>query len=113
MKLRYIYIIVLCILTSGCNYLDIMPDERAKLEDSYNTPSKTEGFLYSCYTYMPMNRTSQDSQPYQSWYPTALLTGGGRHGKGSANAMNFWIFWIKPKFILKPIGKYIEQKLSF
>ena len=50
MKLRYIYIIVLCILTSGCNYLDIMPDERAKLEDSYNTPSKTEGFLYSCYT---------------------------------------------------------------
>ena len=71
MKLRYIYIIVLCILTSGCNYLDIMPDERAKLEDSYNTPSKT------------------------------------------ANAMNFWIFWIKPKFILKPIGKYIEQKLSF
>ena len=32
MKLRYIYIIVLCILTSGCNYLDIMPDERAKLE---------------------------------------------------------------------------------
>ena len=66
MKLRYIYIIVLCILTSGCNYLDIMPDERAKLEDSYNTPSKTEGFLYSCYTYMPMNRTSQDSQPYQS-----------------------------------------------
>ena len=37
MKLRYIYIIVLCILTSGCNYLDIMPDERAKLEDSYNT----------------------------------------------------------------------------
>ena len=53
-----------------------MPDERAKLEDSYNTPSKTEGFLYSCYTYMPMNRTSQDSQPYQSWYPTALLTGG-------------------------------------
>ena len=76
MKLRYIYIIVLCILTSGCNYLDIMPDERAKLEDSYNTPSKTEGFLYSCYTYMPMNRSSQDSQPYQSWYPTALLTGG-------------------------------------
>ena len=63
MKLRYIYIIVLCILTSGCNYLDIMPDERAKLEDSYNTPSKTEGFLYSCYTYMPMNRSSQDSQP--------------------------------------------------
>ncbi len=76
MKLRYIYIIVLCILTSGCNYLDIMPDERAKLEDSYNTPSKTEGFLYSCYTYMPMNRSSQDSQPYRSWYPTALLTGG-------------------------------------
>ena len=76
MKLRYIYIIVLCILTSGRNYLDIMPDERAKLEDSYNTPSKTEGFLYSCYTYVPMNRSSQDSQPYRSWYPTALLTGG-------------------------------------
>ena len=121
MKLRYIYIIVLCILTSGCNYLDIMPDERAKLEDSYNTPSKTEGFLYSCYTYMPMNRSSQDSQPYQSWYPTALLTGGEVTTYYKANepeqlftmGLYFWIFWIKPKFILKPIGRYIEQKLSF
>ena len=29
---------------SSCNYLDVMPDERAKIEDSYNTPSRTEGF---------------------------------------------------------------------
>lgn len=72
MKLRYIYIIVLCILTSGCNYLDIMPDERAKLEDSYNTPSKTEGFLYSCYTYMPMNRSSQDSTAVPKLVPDSI-----------------------------------------
>lgn len=44
MKLRYIYIIVLCILTSGCNYLDIMPDERAKLEDLTTLRPKPKDF---------------------------------------------------------------------
>ena len=43
---------------SSCNYLDVMPDERAKIEDSYNTPSRTEGFLYSCYSYLPKKRMS-------------------------------------------------------
>lgn len=37
---------------------------------------KPKDFSIRVITYMPMNRTSQDSQPYQSWYPTALLTGG-------------------------------------
>ena len=44
MKLRYIYIIVLCILTSGCNYLDIMPDERAKLKTLTTLRPKPKDF---------------------------------------------------------------------
>lgn len=43
-------------IVSSCDYLDVMPDERAKIEDSYNTPGRTEGFLYSCYSYLPKKR---------------------------------------------------------
>lgn len=51
MKLRYIYIIVLCILTSGCNYLDIMPDERAKLKTLTTLRPKPKGFSFVLYLY--------------------------------------------------------------
>lgn len=40
----FVYIVMVSMVFSSCNYLDVMPDERAKIEDSYNTPSRTEGF---------------------------------------------------------------------
>lgn len=41
----FVYIVMVSMVFSSCNYLDVMPDERAKIEDSYNTPSRTEGFF--------------------------------------------------------------------
>lgn len=40
-------------LFSSCNYLDIVPDERATEEDAYKDVNAARGFLYSCYGYMP------------------------------------------------------------
>lgn len=45
-------IFISAFLLSSCNYLDIVPDERNKIEDAYNTSSRVEGFLYSCYSFL-------------------------------------------------------------
>lgn len=65
-------LIVLCALAQfpSCNYLDVVPDERAQEEDTYKTPGDVKGFLYSCYGYLPQNRWLGD--PY--WWLTAEMT---------------------------------------
>lgn len=52
------YFLSLCLLAAtpaftGCDYLDIVPDERATEEDAYKDVNAARGFLYSCYGYMP------------------------------------------------------------
>ena len=71
----FVYIVMVSMVFSSCNYLDVMPDERAKIEDSYNTPSRTEGFLYSCYSYLPKKRMSNIGSTI-SVNPIDRLTGG-------------------------------------
>lgn len=56
MKTKYLFATLFAVSMSGCNYLDIVPDERVSIEDAYNTPSRTEGYLYSCYGFMPATR---------------------------------------------------------
>ncbi len=38
---------------SSCNYLDIVPEETAKFEDTYADRQRGREFLYSCYSYLP------------------------------------------------------------
>ena len=71
----FVYIVMVSMVFSSCNYLDVMPDTRAKIEDSYNTPSRTEGFLYSCYSYLPKKRMSNIGSTI-SVNPIDRLTGG-------------------------------------
>lgn len=47
------FLTVLFSMFSGCNYLDIVPDERAKEEDAYKDVNAARNFLYSCYGYLP------------------------------------------------------------
>ncbi|WP_373142899.1 RagB/SusD family nutrient uptake outer membrane protein [Bacteroides caccae] len=57
MKKNYIYIGLLALmLCSSCNYLDIVPEERTKEEDTYSTPGRIKEFLASCYSYLPTTR---------------------------------------------------------
>lgn len=58
MRKKNIYMIMLSVLMlcSACNYLDIVPEERATEEDSYSTPQRMKEFLGSCYGYLPNNR---------------------------------------------------------
>ena len=56
MKLKYWIYGLLIVSLSACNYLDIVPDERVKEEDTYQTPGQVKSYLYSCYSYLPTNR---------------------------------------------------------
>lgn len=52
---------------SSCNYLDIVPDERATEEDAFKDAVAAERFLYACYAYIP--------DPRSGTYSIDLLTG--------------------------------------
>ena len=50
-------LLLLCVIfCSSCNYLDIVPDEKATEEDAFKNPQATERYLYSCYAYIPEPR---------------------------------------------------------
>lgn len=56
MKLKYFFYGLLLLGFSSCNYLDIVPDEVVKEEDTYETPDLVRNYLYSCYSFLPTNR---------------------------------------------------------
>lgn len=50
---------------TACDYLDVVPDERAQESDTYNTARAVKGYLYSCYGFIPDSR----SYPGSYWVP--------------------------------------------
>lgn len=62
-------ILMIFFLFTGCDYLDIVPDERVTQENLYETPNDVRNFLYSCYGYLPDNRAISNSAYWQ-------MTGG-------------------------------------
>lgn len=53
-------------LLSGCNYLDIVPDERNTPENTYQNPQAAKNYLYSCYSKMPDPRVSAALDKYSA-----------------------------------------------
>lgn len=49
-----------CVFTS-CNYLDVVPDEKATEKDAFEDTNAAKRFLYSCYTYLPNPRSGTGS----------------------------------------------------
>ena len=43
---------------SSCDYLDIVPDERAQESDTWKTEGAVRGYLYSCYGYYQLTELS-------------------------------------------------------
>lgn len=75
-------LVALCILVqfSSCNYLDVVPDERAQEEDTYKTPDDVKEFLYSCYAYLPANHST-----VAYWWLPAELTAVEKEGYTTFN----------------------------
>lgn len=54
MKKKFlIYITVLSLSLGGCKYMDIVPDDTPSMNDAFKNESTAEGFLYTCYSYIP------------------------------------------------------------
>lgn len=62
MKLIDKLILLLCLtLCVSCDYLDIVPDEKATEADAFKTPKAALRYLYSCYSYIPDPRAGKTS----------------------------------------------------
>ncbi|AYW36975.1 RagB/SusD family nutrient uptake outer membrane protein [Capnocytophaga canimorsus] len=46
-------ILSIALVFNACQFLDIVPDEIATEKDAFKNQRTTEGFLYSCYSYLP------------------------------------------------------------
>lgn len=56
--ISYLIVIVIFSTVFSCeNYLDIVPDERPTEEDAFRNPNAALGYLYSCYSYIPNQRS--------------------------------------------------------
>lgn len=51
---KYLFIALLGTgMMSSCNYLDVVPSEKASEKDAFASPKAAEKYLYSCYGYIP------------------------------------------------------------
>lgn len=50
---KILYFSIVLILLSGCNYLDIVPDNLPTLEMAFNNKSTAERYLFTCYYFVP------------------------------------------------------------
>ncbi|MDR3250656.1 MAG: RagB/SusD family nutrient uptake outer membrane protein [Tannerella sp.] len=50
---KYILLSLLALTLSGCDYLDVVPDNLATIEMAFNTRNSAERFLATCYGYIP------------------------------------------------------------
>ena len=57
---------VMMIAATGCNFLDVVPDDTATLADAFKNEQTAEGFLFTCYSYQ------LDSRDYT--LPVGLMT---------------------------------------
>lgn len=59
---KYILIIILAVAASSCSdYMDIIPDNVATIDNIFNNREQAEQFLYTCYNFLPPFGT--DSEP--------------------------------------------------
>ncbi len=61
-NIKYLIIVIFLTIFSGCeDYLDIVPDERPTDADAFRNPNAALGYLYSCYGWIPNQRSGTSS----------------------------------------------------
>lgn len=95
MKTNRIYIALIFLfligITTSCDYLDIVPDERPTEEDAFKDKKAAERYLYSCYALMTIER--QGVYLYQtgeiaSDFEKAYLQ--GNHTPANIGEFHYW-----------------------
>ena len=52
---KIIFILALLVGLAGCNYLDIVPDDKATIDDAFKNQLEAHKFLYTLYSYIPLH----------------------------------------------------------
>lgn len=79
--MKYIFfVLVLLVGLSGCNYLDIVPDNKPTIDDAFKNELEANKFLYTLYSYIPLHSNFRKSV---DWAPTDEFT-------TSPNWDNYW-----------------------
>ncbi|HAZ02061.1 MAG: starch-binding protein [Bacteroidetes bacterium GWF2_42_66] len=50
---HYIFVIILFLSIGSCNYLDVVPDNLATIDNAFTMRSTAEKYLFTCYRYLP------------------------------------------------------------
>ena len=58
---NFIIVFATLLCTTGCNFLDVVPDETTNEKDAFQNPFLAERFLYSCYSFLPNPRHETSS----------------------------------------------------
>lgn len=60
MKKLNIYVLMALFALCSCNnYLDIVPDNIATIDNAFTMRSEAEKFLFTCYSYMPSHGSKE------------------------------------------------------
>jgi hypothetical protein len=51
----WLFIIITLVTFSSCNYLDVVPDNVATLDNAFTLEVQAKKFLFTCYSFMPRN----------------------------------------------------------
>jgi hypothetical protein len=52
-RISFVLALAVCLCTSSCNYLDIVPDDISTVDHAFMNRNEAEGFLYGCFSFLP------------------------------------------------------------
>jgi hypothetical protein len=96
--------VLVSVSMSACDYLDVVPDNIATIDNAFSNRNQAEKYLYSCYSYRPVIG-DLDNDPAMfggdevwQYYPTAVAVNHIYHGtqiaRGLQNLNNPWVnYW--------------------
>ena len=96
--------VLVSVSTSACDYLDVVPDNIATIDNAFSNRNQAEKYLYTCYSYRPVIG-DLDNDPAMfggdevwQYYPTAVAANHIYHGtqiaRGLQNINNPWVnYW--------------------
>jgi hypothetical protein len=98
-NINTLWLMLLMALTCGCNnFLDIVPDNVATLENAFSLRTTAERYLFTCYSYIPSEGTISSNVAFcggdEFWLPTSNTNSAWQIARGFQNVsnpyMNFW-----------------------
>ncbi|GAA4307750.1 RagB/SusD family nutrient uptake outer membrane protein [Compostibacter hankyongensis] len=96
-KIKKISLLLLFGLSCSCNYLDIVPDDVATIDNAFVMRSAAEKFLFTCYSYLPNEDNLQEDPAFfagdECWY-YAVSNNPWNIARGSQNIVDPYVdYW--------------------